>query len=75
MNINSRTHTCGELRISDVNKEVKLIGWVAKKRNLGSLLFIDLRDREGYTQILVNDDEELFKLKVLFLKKMFQTKN
>ena len=59
MNINSRTHTCGELRISDVNKEVKLIGWVAKKRNLGSLLFIDLRDREGYTQILVNDDEEL----------------
>ncbi len=52
-----RSHHCGELRISDVNKEVSVIGWVSKKRNLGSLLFIDLRDRYGIIQILVKTDE------------------
>lgn len=57
MNIESRTHNCGELRLENVNQEVKLIGWVSKKRNLGSLVFIDLRDRYGYTQILVNDSD------------------
>ena len=46
-----RTHTNGELRISDINKEVILCGWVAKSRNLGSLIFVDLRDRYGITQI------------------------
>ena len=46
-----RTHTNGELRISDINKEVVLCGWVAKSRNLGSLIFVDLRDRYGITQI------------------------
>ena len=51
----SRTHTCGELRASDVNKEVTLIGWVGKKRNLGSLVFIDLRDHFGYTQIIAEE--------------------
>ena len=51
-----RTHTNGELRISDVGKEVTLVGWVSKKRNLGSLVFIDLRDRYGYTQVLLNED-------------------
>ncbi len=50
-----RTHTNGQLRIGDVGKEVTLLGWVAKKRNLGSLVFIDLRDRTGITQLLVND--------------------
>lgn len=47
-----RTHNNGELRISDVNKDVTLVGWVAKKRNLGGLIFIDLRDRYGITQIV-----------------------
>ena len=56
-----RTHTNGELRISDVGKEVTLVGWVSKKRNLGSLVFIDLRDRYGYTQIVVNEESELVK--------------
>ena len=42
-----RTHMCGELRISDVEKEVVLNGWVAKARSLGSLVFVDLRDKTG----------------------------
>lgn len=46
-----RTHTNGELRISDIEKVVVLCGWVAKSRNLGSLIFVDLRDRYGITQI------------------------
>lgn len=55
LKMESRTHTCGELRASDVNKEVTLIGWVGKKRNLGSLVFIDLRDHFGYTQIIAEE--------------------
>ena len=51
-----RTHVNGELRISDVGKNVTLIGWVAKRRNLGSLVFIDLRDRTGITQILFDEN-------------------
>lgn len=49
-----RSHTCGELRITDVNKEVILAGWVQTIRNLGGLSFIDLRDRYGITQIAFN---------------------
>lgn len=52
-----RTHNNGELRLSDVNKEVTLVGWVSKKRNLGSLVFIDLRDRYGYTQVLLEESK------------------
>ncbi|MDU2220138.1 OB-fold nucleic acid binding domain-containing protein, partial [Finegoldia magna] len=56
-----RTHMCGELRLSDVNKEVILMGWVQKERNLGSLIFIDLRDNTGITQIAIKDDnKEIF---------------
>ena len=51
-----RTHMCGDLRIADVNKEVVLNGWVAKARSLGSLVFVDLRDKTGITQITFNED-------------------
>ena len=50
-----RTHTCGELRLSDRGSEATLVGWVAKKRNLGGLVFIDLRDHFGYTQIVAEE--------------------
>ena len=53
----NRTDYCGNLRLKDVGRKVYLLGWVSKKRNLGSLLFIDLRDREGYIQICVKTDE------------------
>jgi aspartyl-tRNA synthetase len=49
-----RSNTCGELRISDVNKNVSLCGWVQRIKDLGALTFIDLRDRFGITQIRVN---------------------
>lgn len=50
-----RTHTCGELRISDVNKEVVLTGWVQRLRDKGSVLWIDLRDRYGITQLIFEE--------------------
>lgn len=51
-----RTHNNGELRLQDVNSEVTLCGWVAKHRNFGALVFIDLRDRYGITQLVFNED-------------------
>jgi aspartyl-tRNA synthetase len=58
-----RTHTCGELRLKDVNAKVKLAGWVQTIRKFGSITFIDLRDRYGITQLLFNEKltEELDK--------------
>lgn len=57
-----RTNYCGELRISDVGKEVTLFGWNQKQRDLGNLIFIDLRDRTGIVQLSFNDttDREVF---------------
>ncbi len=51
-----RTHMCGELRLSDEGKHVTLNGWVAKARSLGSLVFVDLRDKTGITQVTFNED-------------------
>ncbi len=55
-----RTHTCGELRASDIGKEVKLAGWIHRKRNLGNLCFVDLRDHYGITQCVVDSSSDLF---------------
>ena len=51
-----RSHTCGELRISDVNKQVTLAGWVQRSRKMGGMTFIDLRDRYGVTQLVFNEE-------------------
>ena len=60
-----RTKTCGELRIGDVGNEVELAGWIQKIRNLGGMIFIDLRDEFGITQIVLNDEELQEKAKEL----------
>ncbi|MBQ3429653.1 MAG: aspartate--tRNA ligase [Mogibacterium sp.] len=51
-----RTHMCGELRLSDEGKNVVLNGWVSKARSLGSLVFVDIRDKTGITQVTFNED-------------------
>jgi aspartyl-tRNA synthetase len=55
----ARTHTCGALRAADVGSEVLLLGWVHRQRDLGSLVFIDVRDRAGYTQVVIEGDADL----------------
>jgi aspartyl-tRNA synthetase len=55
----ARTHTSGALRVDDVGKEVVLLGWVHRVRDLGSLVFVDVRDRHGITQVVARDDDTL----------------
>jgi aspartyl-tRNA synthetase len=57
-----RTHTCAELRLSDVGQAVRLSGWVHRKRDHGHLLFVDLRDHYGITQIVTDTDSAAFKV-------------
>ena len=57
-----RTHTCGELRTGNVGQEVRLSGWVHRKRDHGGLLFIDLRDNYGLTQCVIEPDSPNFPL-------------
>src|SRR3989442_1565148 len=52
-----RTHYCGDLRASDADRDVILMGWVHRRRDLGNLLFIDLRDRAGIAQIVFNKEQ------------------
>lgn len=58
-----RTNYCGELRLSDISKEVVVCGWVQKQRDFGKLIFVDLRDRSGIVQLTFteNTDEKIFK--------------
>ena len=52
-----RSHMCGELRLSDSGKKAVLMGWVGRRRDLGSIIFIDLRDRTGITQVVFNREK------------------
>ena len=53
-----RTNYAGRTNESQIGEEVVLKGWVAKRRNLGGLIFIDLRDREGIVQLVFNEEED-----------------
>ncbi|MDB5477638.1 MAG: aspS, partial [Alphaproteobacteria bacterium] len=55
-----RTHKCGELRASNVGETIRLSGWISRKRDHGNLLFIDLRDHYGITQIVINSESAVF---------------
>src|SRR5438128_10891712 len=53
-----RTHSCGELRASDAGKRALLMGWVHRRRDLGGVMFIHLRDRDGVTQLVFHEEKD-----------------
>ena len=57
-----RTHTCGELRLNNAGVTARLSGWVHRKRDHGNLLFIDLREHYGLTQVMIESDSQNFRL-------------
>ena len=63
--MNSRTHNCGELTKKNIYKYVRLFGWVDSTRTHGKIIFIDIRDRFGKTQIILNTDSLIEKGKTL----------
>ncbi|NOT46096.1 MAG: aspartate--tRNA ligase [Acidobacteria bacterium] len=67
----SRTHTCGALRIDDVDRAVVLLGWVHRVRDLGGVLFIDVRDRSGITQVVFDRDDDALMAKAKRLRSEF----
>ena len=67
----TRTHTCGALRSGDVGTSVVLLGWVHRVRDLGGLLFIDVRDRSGVTQVVFDADNDAVMAKAKRLRSEF----
>jgi len=67
----TRTHTCGALRQTDVGANVVLLGWVHRVRDLGGVLFIDVRDRAGVTQVVFDKDDEAMLAKAKRLRSEF----
>jgi len=67
----TRTHSCGDLRAGDMNAEVVLLGWVHRVRDLGGLLFVDIRDRGGVTQVVFDKDDEATMSKAKRLRSEF----
>ncbi|MGL4949978.1 MAG: OB-fold nucleic acid binding domain-containing protein, partial [Anaeroplasmataceae bacterium] len=66
----NRTHMNGQLNKNNINQTVELKGWVSKKRDLGGLVFIDLRDKTGITQLIVKPDNSCYEV-ALTLKNEF----
>ncbi|HXH24430.1 MAG TPA: aspartate--tRNA ligase [Vicinamibacterales bacterium] len=67
----TRTHTCGALRLADVDRDVVLLGWVHRVRDLGGVLFVDVRDRYGITQVVFDRDDEALMARAKRLRSEF----
>jgi aspartyl-tRNA synthetase len=67
----TRTHTCGALRADDVGADVVLLGWVHRVRDLGGLLFVDVRDRAGITQLVIDNEDDALMAKAKRLRSEF----